>query len=344
MLTSFFGAQNKTAASTPATKNLTYRFENASGMNFTIVQSNPENPITSRQVAVSSDWTSHEMSSRLSSEGNISLLQTVQSKCNWVLRIRVYLQKSGSSTKTLLGGLNVDDANYGKNTLSGTTKVNYGDTVIYEISQNVGVMTSSAVSGKFPEGDVDNPWTIGIENLYNTNYVGATLSYRQPYIYSLNLSAKAATSITLENCNALIDIYQSYKGRVASVNCTHAVEKNIGGYLVNASQYSTSFSLYMQYVTEASVTPPTPSKEPISFTVGVTAHPGMSEVTISIWNKAKTKRLAVASFESSDLETGASQVLSNIPNEDNGLYFLEITGDYTRSEEFRFYDGGTFLF
>jgi hypothetical protein len=255
----------------------------------------------------------------------------------------VYLQKSGSSTKTLLGGLNVDDANYGKNTLSGTTKVNYGDTVIYEISQNVGVMTSSAVSKVFPEGDTDN-WSIGINSLYGTNYVGATLTYDQPYIYSLNLSAKAATSITLENCNALIDIYQSYKGRVASVNCTHAVEKNIGGYLVNASQYSTSFSLYMQYVTEASVTPPTPSKEPISFTIGVTAHPGMSEVMISVWNKAKTKRLASVTFESSDLETGASQVLSNIPNEDNGLYFLEITGDYTRSEEFVFYNGGTFLF
>lgn len=342
MLTSFFGAQNKTTASTPATKNLTYRFENASGMNLTIVQSDPESPTTSRRVAVSSDWTSHEISSRLSSEGNISLLQTVQSECNWVLRIRVYLQKSGSSTKTLLGGLNVD-ANYGKNTLSGTTKVNYGDTVIYEIFQNVGVMTSSAVSKEFPEGDTDN-WSIGINDLYATSYVGATLLYNQPYIYSLNLAAKAATSITLENCNALIDIYQSYKGRVASVSCTHAVEKNIGRYLVNASQYSTSFSLYMQHVTEASVTPPTPSKEPISFTIGVMAHPGMNEVSISIWNKAKTKRLASVTFESSDLETGASQVLNDIPNEDNGLYFLEITGDYTRSEEFGFYDGGTFLF
>jgi hypothetical protein len=312
-------------------------------MNITIIQSNPENPITSRQVAVSSDWTSHEISSRLSSEGNISLLQTVQSECNWVLRIRVYLQKSGSSTKTLLGGLNVDDANYGKNTLSGTTKVNYGDTVIYEIFQNVGVMTSSAVSKKFPKGDTDN-WSIGIDDLYATRYVGAPLLYNQPYIYSLNLVAKAATSITLENCNALIDIYQSYKGRVASVSCTHAVAKNIGGYLINASQSSMSFSLYMQYVTEASVTPPTPSKEPISFTVGVMAHPGMSEVTISIWNKAKTKCLAVVSFESSDLETGASKLLSNIPNEDNGFYFLDITGSIVRSEEFLFYNGGTFLF
>lgn len=343
MLTSFFGAQNKTVDSTPATRNLTYRFENASGMNFTIVQSDPESPITSRRVAVSSDWTSHEMSSRLSSEGNISLLQTVQSECNWMLRIRVYLQKSGSSTKTFLGGLNVDESHYGESTLTGTTMVNFGDTIIYEITQNVGVMTSSAVSKEFPEGDTDN-WSIGINDLHATSYVGATLSYNQPYIYSLNLAAKAATSITLENCNALIDIYQSYKGRVASVSCTHAVEKNIGRYLVNASQYSTSFSLYMQYVTEASVTPPTPSKEPISFTIGVTAHPGMSEVSISIWNKAKTKRLASVTFESSDLETGASQVLNDIPNEDNGLYFLEITGDYTRSEEFRFYDGGTFLF
>jgi hypothetical protein len=255
----------------------------------------------------------------------------------------VYLQKSGSSTKTLLGGLNVDDANYGKNTLSGTTKVNYGDTVIYEISQNVGVMTSSAVSKEFPEGDTDN-WSIGINDLYATSYVGATLSYNQPYIYSLNLAAKAATSITLENCNALIDIYQNYKGRVASVNCTHSVAKNIGSHILNVGSYSTSFSLFMQYVTEASVTPPTPSKEPISFTVGVMAHPGMSEVTISIWNKAKTKRLAVASFESSDLETGASQLLSNIPNEDNGFYFLDITGSIVRSEEFAFYNGGTFLF
>lgn len=340
MLTSFFGAQNKT----PATKNLTYRFENASGMNFTIVQSDPESPITPRRVAVSSDWTSHEMSSRLSAEGNISLLLTVQSECAWVLRIRVYLQKSGSSTKTFLGGLNVNDANYGKNTLSGTTKVNYGDTVIYEISQNVGVMTSSAVSGKFPEGDVDNPWAIGIENLYNTNYVGATLSYRQPYVYSLNLSGKHTTSITLENCDALIDIYQNYKGRVASVNCTHSVAKNIGSYILNVGSYSTSFSLFMRYVTEASVTPPTPSKEPISFTIGVTAHPGMNEVSISIWNKAKTKRLASVTFESSDLETGASQVLNDIPNEDHGVYFLDITGSIVRSEEFTFYNGGTFLF
>ena len=70
----------------------------------------------------------------------------------------------------------------------------------------------------------------------------------------------------------------------------------------------------------------------------------MSEVSISVWNKAKTKRLAVASFESSDLETGASQLLSNIPNEDNGFYFLDITGSIVRSEEFVFYNGGTFLF
>lgn len=344
MLTSFFGAQNKTVDSTPATRNLTYRFENASGMNFTIVQSDPESPITPRRVAVSSDWTSHEMSSRLSSEGNISLLRTVQSECNWMLRIRVYLQKSGSSTKTFLGGLNVDDANYGKNTLSGTTKVNYGDTVIYEISQNVGVMTSSAVSGKFPEGDVDNPWAIGIEYLSNTDYVGATLSYRQPYVCSLNLSGKNTTSITLENCNALIDIYQNYKGRVASVNCTHSVAKNIGSYILNVGSHNASFSLFMQYVTEASVTPPTSSKEPISFTVGVMAHPEMLEVTIIIWNKAKTKRLAVVSFESSDLDMGASKLLSNIPNEDNGFYFVDITGSIVRSERFLFYNGGTFLF
>lgn len=343
MLTTAFFSQNK-RVSTPATKNITYRFENASGMNITIIQSNPENPITSRRVEVSSGWTSHEMSSRLSAEGNISLLLSVQSECNWMLRIRVYLQKSGSSTKTFLGGLNVDESHYGESTLTGTTMVNFGDTIIYEITQNVGVMTSSAVSGKFPEGDVDNPWAIGIENLYNTNYVGATLSYRQPYVYSLNLLGKNTTSITLENCNALIDIYQNYKGRVASVNCTHSVAKNIGSYILKVGSYSASFSLFMQYVTEASVTPPTPSKQPISFTVGVMAHPGMSEVTISIWNTAKTKRLAVVSFESSDLETGASRLLSNIPNENNGFYFLDITGSIVRSEEFAFYDGGTFLF
>ena len=343
MLTTAFFSQNK-RVSTPATKNITYRFENASGMNITIIQSNPETPITSRQVAVSSGWTSHEMSSRLSAEGNISLLLSVQSECNWMLRIRVYLQKSGSSTKTFLGGLNVDESHYGESTLTGTTMVNFGDTIIYEITQNVGVMTSSAVSGKFPEGDVSNPWTIGIENLYNTNYVGATLLYRQPYVYSLNLLGKNTTSITLENCNALIDIYQNYKGRVASVNCMHSVAKNIGSYILNVGSYNASFSLFMQYVTEASVTPSTPSKQPISFTVGVMAHPGMPEVTISIWNKAKTKRLAVVSFESSDLETGASRLLSNIPNEDNGFYFLDITGSIVRSEGFVFYNGGTFLF
>ena len=343
MLTTAFFSQNK-RVSTPATKNITYRFENASGMNITIIQSNPENPITPRQVAVSSGWTSHEMSSRLSVEGNISLLLSVQSECNWMLRIRVYLQKSGSSTKTFLGGLNVDESHYGESTLTGTTMVNFGDTIIYEITQNVGVMTSSAVSGKFPEGDVSNPWAIGIENLYNTNYVGATLLYRQPYVYSLNLLGKNTTSITLENCNALIDIYQNYKGRVASVNCMHSVAKNIGSYILNVGSYSASFSLFMQYVTEASVTPPTPSKQPISFTVGVMAHPGMTEVTISIWNKAKTKRLVVVSFESSDLETGASRLLSNIPNEDNSFYFLDITGSIVRSEEFLFYNGGTFLF
>lgn len=343
MLTTAFFSQNK-RVSTPATKNITYRFENASGMNITIIQSNPENPITPRQVAVSSDWTSHEMSSRLSAEGNISLLLSVQSECNWMLRIRVYLQKSGSSTKTFLGGLNVDESYYGESTLTGTTMVNFGDTIIYEITQNVGVMTSSAVSGKFPEGDVDNPWAIGIENLYNTNYVGATLSYRHPYVYSLNLSGKNTTSITLENCDALIDIYQNYKGKVASVNCTHSVAKNIGSYILNAGSYSASFSLFMQYVTEASVTPPTPSKEPISFTIGVMAHPEMTEVTISIWNEAKTKCLAIVSFESSDLDVGASKLLSNIPNEDNGIYFLDITGSIVRSEIFLLYDGGTFLF
>lgn len=343
MLTTAFFSQNK-QVSTPATKNITYRFENASGMDITIIQSNPENPITPRQVAVSSDWTSHEMSSRLSAEGNISLLLSVRSECNWMLRIRVYLQKSGSSTKTFLGGLNVDESHYGESTLTGTTIVNFGDTIIYEITQNVGVMTSSAVSGKFPEGDVDNPWAIGIENLYHDNYVGATLLYRQPYVYSLNLSGKDATNITLENCNALIDVYQNYRGRVGSVNCVHSVAENIGSCIHDVGSCGTSFSLFMRYVTEASVTPPTPSRQPISFTVGVMAHPGMSDVAISIWNKAKTKRLATVSFESYDLEIGASRLFSNIPNEDNGYYFLDITGDLVRSEVFLFYDGGTFLF
>ena len=343
MLTSAFFAQNKSAAKQPETKTITYRYENSSGMHLNIIQSNPENPITPRSVAVSPEWTSHEESSRLSVEGNLSLLRSAQSACNSVLRIKVYRQKSGSSMRTLLGGLNVDADNYGKNTLTGTTKVEFGDTIIYQIMLNEGVMTTSGVAHDFPEGDVDKPWSIALNKLHDTNYVGASLWYGQPYVYSLPLVGKKQTSVTLDNCNAIMDVYLAYKGKVASVSATHSVEKIIGSYLLDTG-YSTAFSLFLQYVTEASVTPPTPSKEPISFTVGVTAHPGMSEVTISIWNKAKTKRLAVASFESSDLETGASQLLSNIPNEDNGFYFLDITGSIVRSEEFLFYNGGTFLF
>lgn len=50
MLTAFFASQNGTSKTVP--KTLTYQFENSSGMRLSIVQGNPENPLTSRTVNV----------------------------------------------------------------------------------------------------------------------------------------------------------------------------------------------------------------------------------------------------------------------------------------------------
>ena len=50
MLTAFFASQNGTSKTVP--KTLTYQFENSSGMGLSIIQGNPENPLTARTVNV----------------------------------------------------------------------------------------------------------------------------------------------------------------------------------------------------------------------------------------------------------------------------------------------------
>lgn len=106
MLTAFFASQNGTSKTVP--KTLTYQFENSSGMGLSIVQGNPENPLTSRTVNVPFSNDPYVITSRLSSEGNITPMISVKSENNWVLNIRVYLRKYGTATDTFLGGLNID--------------------------------------------------------------------------------------------------------------------------------------------------------------------------------------------------------------------------------------------
>ena len=180
MLTAFFASQNGTSKTVP--KTLTYQFENSSGMGLSIVQGNPENPLTSRTVNVPFSNDPYVITSRLSSEGNITPMISVKSENNWVLNIRVYLRKYGTATDTFLGGLNIDKDHYGTNTISGTTKVNFGDTLIYRINLLDGVLTSKSIANTFPTGSIQDPaWGLSLEDLYTTSFIGMELKKGEPY-------------------------------------------------------------------------------------------------------------------------------------------------------------------
>lgn len=102
--------------------------------------------------------------------------------------------------------------------------------------------------------------------------------------------------------------------------------------------------MYLKYVTSAVVVPPTPSKVAINFTVGISPHSPGTETTISIYNKARTQLLKMVTYEDGDVIVGSSTKITNIPNSDNNVYYLVITGSVNRSELFNFYDGGVYIF
>lgn len=102
--------------------------------------------------------------------------------------------------------------------------------------------------------------------------------------------------------------------------------------------------MYLKYVTRASVDPPTPSKVAIDFTVGISPHSPGTETTIFIYNKARTRLLKNVTYEDGDVIVGSSTKLTNVPNSDNNVYYLVITGSVNRSELFNFYDGGVYIF
>ena len=102
--------------------------------------------------------------------------------------------------------------------------------------------------------------------------------------------------------------------------------------------------MYLKYVTDDSVSPPTPSKVAINFTIGISPRsPGM-ETTIFVYNRAKTKLLKHVTYEDGDVVAGCSTEFTNIPNNDNYVYYLVITGSVNRSELFNFSDGGVYIF
>lgn len=342
MLTAFFASQNGTNKTVP--KTLTYQFENNSGMVLSIIQGNPENPLTSRTVNVPFSNDPYVITSRLSAEGNITPMISVKSENNWVLNIRVYLRKYGTATDTFLGGLNIDKDHFGTNTISGSIKVNYGDTLIYRIGLLDGVLTYKSVANTFPDGSIQNPyWGFSLKDLYTTSFIGMELKKGEPYPYDLEVNLGPSTKATFEGCNAVVEFYERYNGKIGEVTFDSDTEENIGDTIVGMDT-NKKVVMYLKYVTSASVQPPTPSKVAIDFTVGISPHSPGTETTIFIYNKARTQLLKSVTYEDGDVRVGSSTEFTNVPNSDNNVYYLVITGSVNRSELFNFYDGGVYIF
>lgn len=347
MLTAFFASQNGTSKTVP--KTLTYQFENSSGIGLSIIQGNPENPLTSRIVNVPFSNDPYVITNRLSSEGNITPMISVKSENNWVLNIRVYLRKYGTATDTFLGGLNVDKDHYGTNTISGTTKVNFGDTLIYRIGLLDGVLTSKSIAHTFPTGSIQGPsdsfrsYSFSMEDLYTTSSIGMWLIRDEPYPYDLEVNLGPSTKGTFKGCNAVVEFYEKYNGKIGEITFKSRTEDNIGETLVGMDT-NKKVVMYLKYVTSAGVVPPTPSKVAIDFTVGISPHSPGTETTIFIYNKARTRLLKNVTYEDGDVRVGSSTKFTNIPNSDNNVYYLVITGSVNRSELFDFYDGGVYIF
>ena len=342
MLTAFFASQNGTSKTVP--KTLTYQFENSSGMGLSIVQGNPENPLTSRIVNVPFSNDPYVITSRLSAEGNITPMISVKSENNWVLNIRVYLRKYGTATDTFLGGLNIDKDHFGTNTISGSIKVNYGDTLIYRIGLLDGVLTSKSVANTFPDGSIQNLyWGFSLEDLYTIGFIGMELKKGEPYPYDIEVNLGPSTKATFEDCNAVVEFYERYNGKIGEVTFDSDTEENIGDTIVGMDT-NKKVVMYLKYVTSASVQPPTPSKVAIDFTVGISPHSPGTETTIFIYNKARTQLLKNVTYEDGDVRVGSSTKFTNVPNSDNNVYYLVITGSVNRSELFNFYDGGVYIF
>lgn len=343
MLTAFFASQNGTSKTVP--KTITYQFENSSGMELSIIQGNPENPLTPRTVNVPSSNAPHVITIRLSAEGNITPMIGVVSENNWVLNIRVYLRKYGTATDTFLGGLNVDKDHYGTNTLKGTTKkVNFGDTLIYRIGLLDGVLTTKTMAHTFPTGSTQDPfYGFSMEYLYTTRFIGMDLKRDEPYPYGSEINLGPRTKGTFEDCDAVVEFYEKYNGKIGEITFKSDTEGNIGETLVGMDT-NKKVVIYLKYVTSADVVPPTPSKVDINFTVGISPRSPGTETTIFIYNKAKTKLLKNVTYESGDVEYGSSTELTKVPNSDNNVYYLVITGSVNRSELFNFYEGGVYIF
>lgn len=342
MLTAFFASQNGTSKQVP--KTLTYQFENNSGIGLSIIQGNPENPLTSRTVNVPFSNDPYVITNRLSAEGNITPMISVKSENNWVLNIRVYLRKYGTATDTFLGGVNIDKDHYGTNTISGTTKVNFGDTLIYRINLLDGVLTSKSVAHTFPTDNIQDPaWVLSLMDLYKTSFTGMELKKDEPYPYDLEVNLGPSTKGTFERCNAVVEFYEKYNGKIGEMAFKSNIKDNIGETIVGMDT-NKRVVMYLKYVTSASVVPPTPSKVAINFTVGISPRSPGIETTIFIYNKARTKLLKNVTYEDGDVIVGSSTEFTNIPNSDNNVYYLVITGSVNKSELFNFYDGGVYIF
>lgn len=340
----FVNVTNYKGTSKPVPKTLIYQFENSSGMGLSIIQGNPENPLTTRTVYVPFSNDPYVITGRLSSEGNITPMISVKSENNRVLNIRVYLRKYGTATDTFLGGLNVDKDHYGTNTISGTTKVNFGDTLIYRIGLLDGVLTSKSVANTFPTGSIQDPaWGLSLEDLYTIKFIGMELRKGEPYPYGSEINLGSSTKATFEDCNAVVEFYEKYSGKIGEITFKSNTEDNIGETIVGMDT-NKKVAMYLKYVTSAEVVPPTPSKVAINFTVGISPHSPGTETTIFIYNKAKTQLLKSVTYEDGDVIVGSSTEFTNIPNSDNNVYYLVITGSVNRSELFNFYNGGVYIF
>ena len=65
---------------------------------------------------------------------------------------------------------------------------------------------------------------------------------------------------------------------------------------------------------------------------------------VNIPYKARTQLLKSVTYEDGDVRVGSSTKFTNVPNSDNNVYYLVITGSVNKSELFNFYDGGVYIF
>lgn len=253
-----------------------------------------------------------------------------------LLNATASLTRGGNTTK--LGEFNTP-ASWDVNNISAVTCMD-GDTVNIGFEFNGGIFATSSCAEKFPEGDIDNPWTIHLEDDGLSWDYTKTLSYNVTLVQSIPTAGNDyEVYLQSTNCYLVADVYTASGLVKTNQQLSPGTKVAIGNY------YD---SMIAVVITAASgVTPPdppTPSKT-MSFTWGINPRPGVAEAILTLYNKAGNKFLYTSSFDSEECNVGASRPVNDVPNEDNGQFTIgQDYGSGQHLEIFNLVDGQTFLF